>query len=55
MAEQRNLHMHAMGYYLESWQDPRAEPVMVHGLQGGASVWLTADGKYSTTLPAVSQ
>ena len=45
-AESRDPHMHAAGYYLESWQDPAAEPVMICGPQGGITVWLSADGTY---------
>lgn len=46
-AERRDPHMHAAGWYLESWQDPAAEPVMIQGADGGATVWLTADGQYA--------
>jgi hypothetical protein len=44
--EQRDREYQARGYWLESWQDPAAEPVMVCGPQGGATVWLSADGSY---------
>ena len=43
--------MQARGYWLESWQDPRAEPVMIAGEDGGVTVWLTDDGGYSLTAP----
>lgn len=43
--------MKAMGFVLLSTQDPAAEPVMLHGEQGGATVWLTKDGRYSAARP----
>ena len=47
-AEDRDRHMHAAGFYLESWQNPRSEPVMLHGRDGGGLlVWLTDDGHYA--------
>jgi len=46
-AERRDRDMHAAGYYLESWQDSEREPVMIHGAQGGVTVWLTDDGRYA--------
>jgi len=49
--EDRDREMQAQGYWLESWQDPRTEPVMIHGAQGGMTVWLTADGRYSYEPP----
>lgn len=51
LCEQRDRDMHYRGYWLESWQDPRLEPVMVCGEQGGSLAWLTAGGEYSMTAP----
>ena len=50
-AEQRDPHMHAAGFYVESWEDPRLVPVMLHGEQGGVTVWLDEAGGYSLTAP----
>jgi hypothetical protein len=44
LCEARSEHMHAAGWWLASWQDPLAEPVLVHG--AGSGVTLTADGGY---------
>jgi len=44
--EAQDREMQARGYWLESWQDPAAEPVMICGEQGGVTVWLTDDGRY---------
>ena len=50
--EQRDRHMQAQGYWLESWQDPAAEPVMIHSEHGGgAMVWLLPDGAYGLAAP----
>lgn len=49
--ERREAHLNAQGFWLWSWQDPRAEPVMIHGENGGATVWLTDDGGYSLVPP----
>jgi hypothetical protein len=50
--EQRDREMQAMGYWLESWQNPAAEPVMVHSEHGsGVTVWLAADGTYRFEAP----
>lgn len=50
--EQRDRHMQAQGYWLESWQDPAAEPVMIHGEHGaGAMAWLLPDGQYGFEAP----
>lgn len=49
--EQRDPAMHAAGCWLESWQNPAAEPVLVAGYGSGALVWLTPDGAYSTVPP----
>jgi hypothetical protein len=51
VCEDRKKHMQAQGFYLESWQDPRAEPIMLHGEDGGVTVWLTDDGEYSLENP----
>jgi hypothetical protein len=50
--EQRSREMQARGYWLESWQDPAAEPVMICGEQSGVTVWLGADGGYLTERAA---
>jgi hypothetical protein len=47
IAESRDREMQAAGYWLESWQSPAAEGVMVHGEQGGVTVWLTPGGHYA--------
>jgi hypothetical protein len=40
------------GYTVRSWQDPADVPVMVFSEHGsGATVWLTADGRYSDEPP----
>lgn len=45
---------HAMGYQLESWQDPAAEGVMCAGLNGsGMTAWLEPDGGLSFEDPAL--
>jgi hypothetical protein len=50
--EDRDREMQARGYWLESWQDPRTEPVMLFSQHGsGITVWLTPDGGYSTEPP----
>lgn len=49
--EDRDEHMHAAGFWLESWQDPASEPVMLHGADGGITVWLTDDGEYAYQRP----
>jgi hypothetical protein len=44
--ESRDREMQAKGYWLESWQSPAAEGVMVHSHQSGVTVWLSPDGGY---------
>jgi len=51
ICEDRDEHMHGQGFWLESWQDPRAEPVMIHTADGGVTAWLTDDGEYSGVNP----
>jgi hypothetical protein len=46
-AESRDRDMNAEGFWLESWQSPLAEPIMLHGSGSGVTVWLTEDGHYS--------
>lgn len=41
----RSEHMRAMGFWRKSSDPPSA--IMLHGQDGGISVWLTADGGYS--------
>ena len=44
--------MQAQGYWLESWQNPASEPVMVHSEHGsGVTVWLLPDGTYGLEAP----
>jgi hypothetical protein len=50
--EQRDREMQAQGYWLESWQNPASEPVMVHSRHGsGVTVWLTPEGGYAFEAP----
>lgn len=51
LAEARDPDLHAQGFWLWSWQDPEAEPVMLHGADGGITVWLTDDGEYAYQRP----
>lgn len=44
LAESRDDAMNAMGFWLKNGQDPRAEPIMLHGEDGGMAVWLAEDG-----------
>ena len=44
LAESRDEHMHAMGFWLLSSDPP--SPIMLHGLQGGILVWLDDAGHY---------
>lgn len=46
LCEARDREMQARGYWLESWQYPRAEPVMICGEDGGVTVWLDDSGHY---------
>ena len=46
--------MRAEGFVLDSGQDPLAEPIMLHGEQGGVTVWLDDDGKYLRERPEVA-
>ena len=43
--------MYAMGFCLKDGQDPTAEPLMLHGEQGGVLVRLTPDGAYEPARP----
>lgn len=51
LAESRSAHMHAAGMWLLSTEDSLQEPIMLHGLQGGVTVWLTDDGQYADSAP----
>lgn len=45
LCENRDRDMHGMGFWLSYGQDPRLEPVMLHGRGGGGTtVWLADDG-----------
>ena len=48
--ERRDARYRAMGFWLYSSDEP--QPVMLHGEQGGATVWLTDDGRYVTERAA---
>lgn len=55
-AENRELLLKSLGFWLPSSNDPMKQPPMVpmtlHGLSGGTLVlWRTADGGYSDTAP----
>jgi hypothetical protein len=54
LAEARDEHMHAAGFWLTSTQDAATEPVMLHDASdgGGLTVWLGADGEYLTQAPS---
>jgi hypothetical protein len=52
LAESRDEHMRAAGWWLWSTQDASAEPVMLHDSSGGGNtVWLAADGTYAYEAP----
>lgn len=51
LAEARDPHLHEQGFWLWSWQNPEAEPVMLHGADGGLTAWLTDDGEYAYQAP----
>ena len=52
LAETRDPHMHAAGFWLLSAQDAGTEPIMPHGEQGGVCAWLTDSGEYVFEAPA---
>lgn len=47
------LEAKARGFRLDQGIDPLLEPVMIASLGGGASLFLTDDGRYSTAPPEV--
>ena len=50
--EDRDEDMYAMGFWLWSWEDPLAKPILRHGLtDSGVKAWLTPDGRYSYQPP----
>jgi hypothetical protein len=51
-ARQRDMGPDGKGFWLRSTQDATAEPIMLHGQDGGMTVWLTEDGRYSPLSPA---
>jgi hypothetical protein len=52
LAERRDPVMYAMGFWLRSGQDPRFEPIKLHGRGGGGiTVWLSQDGRYLYEAP----
>ena len=46
-ATREGEHMKASGFVLIAGQDPAAEALMLHGQQGGVTVWLDAAGHYT--------
>ena len=48
LAESRDAHMNAMGFWLRNGQDPRTEPIRLHG---GGTAWLAPDGRYLFEAP----
>lgn len=57
LCEDRDEHMHAMGFWLTQDQDPRLEPMMLHGAAeggGGIAVWRGEDGSYLYQAPGVA-
>ena len=52
LAESRDEDAHEAGWWLRQDEDPRLVPVMLHGLQGGVTAWLTPEGGYSAVSPA---
>ena len=52
LAESRDPDMHARGFWLYSWEDPAAVPVILAGERGsGVTAWLDNAGQYSFTEP----
>jgi hypothetical protein len=52
LAERRDPVMYAMGFWLRNGQDPRFEPIVLHGRGGGGiTVWLSEDGRYLCEAP----
>ena len=49
--ERRGAHDNAAGYWLNSWQNPAAEPVMYASEDGGVTFWLEADGGLTQDAP----
>ena len=47
-----NPHDEARGFTVRTYDDPALVPVMLHGQQGGVTVWLTDSGQYSLKPPA---
>lgn len=55
IAEARDEYMRAMGMWLNTWQKPELEPVMLHSEHGpGVRVWLGAQGGYLLEAPEVA-
>ena len=52
LAESRDEHMNAMGFWLRNGEDPALTPIMLHSEHGsGVTVWLGTDGQYHTNGP----
>jgi len=52
LAERRDPEMYAMGFWLRNGQDPRLEPIVLHGRgSDGITVWLSEDGRYLFEAP----
>lgn len=55
IAESRDPHMRAMGFWLPQGTDPRMEPMMLHGAGGGGClVWRSMTGEYLFAPPEVA-
>ena len=54
LCEARDRDMLGMGFWLPQGTDPRLEPMMLHGRDGGLLVWRSTDGQYLTEPPEVS-
>lgn len=50
-ATRGDAHMRAQGFVLDTGQNPAAESILLHGLDRGDQMWLTADGGYSPKPP----
>jgi hypothetical protein len=51
LAEARDPVLFEAGFWLRSTQDASAEPIMLHDLGGGLTVWLGPGGEYLFTAP----
>jgi hypothetical protein len=51
VAERRDPLMHALGFWLETTEDPALAPVVVLTRSGRMRRWLTADGGWTADAP----